>query len=82
MAFFGVTLGDLSFAGKKLVASGQLTTGMESLMKGKKERVKCKSGDEWDAFYSKEYYFWKPGDRKRIKNRYNRRMRRRKIEAL
>lgn len=33
------------------------------------------NGDEEDAFYAKRFYFWRPGERKRIKRKANRRER-------
>ena len=39
-------------------------------------KIPLKSGDEYDALTkAKNYCFWKPGQRKRIKRGYNRRLR-------
>ena len=40
-------------------------------------RIKMKGGDEFDALSkkSKNYYHWKPGERKKIKRGYNKRLR-------
>jgi len=40
-------------------------------------RIKMKGGDEFDALSkkSKKYYHWKPGERKKIKRGYNKRLR-------
>jgi hypothetical protein len=40
-------------------------------------RIKMKGGDEFDALSkkSKKYYHWKPGERKKIKRSYNKRLR-------
>ena len=40
-------------------------------------RLKMKGGDEFDALSkkSKKYYHWKPGERKKIKRGYNKRLR-------
>ena len=39
-------------------------------------RGKLKSGEEWDALTGwRRYYHWHPGQRKRIKRGYNKRMR-------
>ena len=40
------------------------------------KRIKLKGGDEYDALTkAKKYYHWKPGERKKIKRRYNKRFR-------
>ena len=39
-------------------------------------RIKLKGGDEYDALTkAKKFYHWKPGDRKKIKRGYNKRLR-------
>ena len=39
-------------------------------------RIKLKSGDEYDALTkAKKFYHWKPGERKKIKRGYNKRLR-------
>ena len=39
-------------------------------------RIKLKGGDEYDALTkSKKFCFWKPGERKKIKRGYNKRLR-------
>ena len=39
-------------------------------------RIKLQGGDEYDALTpAKKYTIWKPGQRKRIKKRYNKRLR-------
>ena len=40
-------------------------------------RIKMKGGDEFDALSkkAKNYYHWKPGERKKIKRGYNKRLR-------
>jgi len=41
------------------------------------KRIPMNSGDEYDALTRwKRYVHWRPGERKRIKRRYNRRARR------
>ena len=42
-----------------------------------KTRIKMKGGDEFDALSkkAKKYYHWKPGERKKIKRGYNKRLR-------
>jgi len=42
-----------------------------------KKRIKMISGDEFDALSkkAKNYYHWKPGERKKIKRGYNKRLR-------
>ncbi len=46
--------------------------------KGREEDLKrpAKNGDEQDAFYAPHWYRWRPGQRKRAKQRANRRDRR------
>ena len=40
------------------------------------KRIKLIGGDEYDALTkAKKYYHWKPGERKKIKRRYNKRFR-------
>mgnify|MGYP007055494038 CR=1 FL=1 len=42
----------------------------------KKPRIPMKGGDEYDALTkAKKWYFWKPSQRKKIKKKYNKRMR-------
>jgi hypothetical protein len=39
-------------------------------------RIKLKGGDEYDALTkAKKFCFWKPGERKKIKRGYNKRLR-------
>ena len=39
-------------------------------------RIKLKSGDEYDALTkAKKFHHWKPGERKKIKRGYNKRLR-------
>ena len=39
-------------------------------------RIKLKSGDEYDALTkAKKFHYWKPGERKKIKRGYNKRLR-------
>ena len=42
-----------------------------------KTRIKMISGDEFDALSkkAKKYFHWKPGERKKIKRGYNKRLR-------
>jgi len=42
-----------------------------------KTRIKMQGGDEFDALSkkAKNYYHWKPGERKKIKRGYNKRLR-------
>jgi len=40
-------------------------------------RIKLKTGDEYDALTkAKKYFKWRAGQRKKIKRRYNKRLRR------
>ena len=40
-------------------------------------RIKLKTADEWDALTkAKKYFSWRAGQRKKIKRRYNKRLRR------
>jgi len=40
-------------------------------------RIKLKTGDEYDALTkAKKYFKWRPGQRKKIKRSYNKRLRR------
>jgi len=40
------------------------------------KRIKLKGGDEYDALTkAKKFYSWKPGERKKIKRSYNKRLR-------
>ena len=49
----------------------------------KEQRIKMISGDEQDALTSwKNVCFWQPGQRKRIKRRYRKRVRRIEREKL
>lgn len=54
-------------------------------MSGKTKRViPCKGGDEYDALSRKAKRFlrWKAGERKKIKRKYNKRVRRESISRM